>query len=77
MSGREDFGFLVVLGISDADLAAGEQEQCGSCHACPGEHQALMILCVTCGNKRCPKANDHNQTCTNSNAPGQKGSAYP
>jgi hypothetical protein len=35
-----------------------------------------MALCPTCGNKRCPKANDHRNQCSNSNEPGQKGSAY-
>ncbi len=35
-----------------------------------------MYLCETCGNKRCPHATDHRLTCTHSNAPGQKGSAY-
>ena len=36
----------------------------------------MMILCPTCGNKRCPHATDHDLACTNSNEPGQKGSAY-
>lgn len=36
-----------------------------------------MIVCPTCGNKRCPKATDHDLPCTGSNAPGQHGSAYP
>jgi hypothetical protein len=36
-----------------------------------------MVLCPTCGNKRCPKANDHRNGCTGSNEPGQAGSAYP
>jgi hypothetical protein len=36
-----------------------------------------MILCPTCGNKRCPKANNHLFTCTGSNDTGQQGSAYP
>lgn len=36
----------------------------------------MMILCPTCGNKRCPHATDHDLTCTNSNEPGQKGSVY-
>lgn len=36
----------------------------------------MMILCSTCGNKRCPHATDHRNECTNSNAPGQKGSFY-
>ena len=35
-----------------------------------------MILCGTCGNKRCPKASDHNLDCTGSNEPGQGGSVY-
>jgi hypothetical protein len=35
-----------------------------------------MILCATCGCKRCPHATDHRLACTNSNAPGQAGSAY-
>lgn len=36
-----------------------------------------MIVCTTCGNKRCPKANDHRNACTGSNEPGQPDSAYP
>ena len=38
-----------------------------------------MILCPTCGNKRCPHADDPSNyyACTNSNEPGQVGSAYP
>jgi len=35
-----------------------------------------MIVCPTCGNKRCPHATDHNQACTNSNDAGQPGSRY-
>lgn len=35
-----------------------------------------MIVCSTCGNKRCPRAADHRNACTNSNAPGQAGSEY-
>ena len=35
-----------------------------------------MIVCQDCGNKRCPKASDHNLACTESNAPGQAGSVY-
>ena len=37
----------------------------------------LMLLCPTCGNKRCPKATDNALDCTGSNEPGQPGSAYP
>ena len=35
-----------------------------------------MILCSECGNKRCPKATNHELQCTNSNAPNQAGSIY-
>jgi hypothetical protein len=35
-----------------------------------------MILCPICGNKRCPHATDPALACTNSNEPGQRGSAY-
>ena len=35
-----------------------------------------MILCPTCGCKRCPHASDHDYACTNSNEPGQPGSVY-
>ena len=35
-----------------------------------------MILCQICGNKRCPHATNHNNECTNSNEPGQKGSSW-
>ena len=35
-----------------------------------------MVLCETCGNKRCPHATDHRHACTGSNEPGQPGSSY-
>lgn len=35
-----------------------------------------MILCPVCGNKRCPKASDHELACTGSNDAGQPGSIY-
>lgn len=35
-----------------------------------------MILCPQCGNKRCPKASNHDLACTFSNEPGQPGSIY-
>lgn len=37
---------------------------------------ARMILCGTCGNKRCPRATDHTLPCTGSNESGQPGSVY-
>lgn len=42
----------------------------------PISRMSKMILCAKCGNKRCPNANDHDHPCTNSNEPGQSGSAY-
>jgi len=36
-----------------------------------------FVVCPDCGNKRCPRANDHRNTCSGSNEPGQIGSAYP
>ena len=35
-----------------------------------------MLLCTSCGNKRCPHASDHDLACTKSNEPGQVGSVY-
>lgn len=47
---------------------------CATCN--PHMVGRMMILCATCGNKRCPHAKDYNLTCTNSNEPGQPGSSY-
>ena len=45
------------------------------CWKCLGDKNvAMMVVCPTCGNKRCPKASDHELECTNSNEPGQPGS---
>ena len=35
-----------------------------------------MFLCDICGNKRCPHSDDHENSCSGSNAPGQVGSRY-
>lgn len=35
-----------------------------------------MSVCPDCGNKRCPKATNHENPCSGSNEHGQKGSAY-
>jgi hypothetical protein len=35
-----------------------------------------MIVCPDCGNKRCPRSDSHNNACTGSNEPGQRGSRY-
>jgi hypothetical protein len=38
--------------------------------------RAFMILCDTCGAKRCPRATYHGHECTHSNEPGQPLSVY-
>lgn len=35
-----------------------------------------MVVCNICGNKRCPRASNHRNACTDSNTPGQSGSVY-
>jgi hypothetical protein len=56
-------------------------EQDCACYNCmkakdPDHVLTHMIVCGTCGNKRCPHATDHTLTCTGSNEPGQYGSRY-
>lgn len=55
-----------------------DRRLCG-CWTCLAKRGPVwhMVLCQMCGNKRCPKANDHRHACTGSNEPGQPGSAYP
>lgn len=61
-----------------AMLAAAPKPECW-CHTCRPvtSDDMRMVLCPDCGNKRCPRANDHRNACTGSNEPGQEGSAYP
>lgn len=58
---------------------------CKNCHKClEGKLNEFdmpitwtrMIVCSICGNKRCPKATNHEFECTNSNEPGQIGFVY-
>ena len=53
------------------------------CHSCIKKHNikdehgmpldiTRMICCPKCGNKRCPKATNHRNDCTNSNETNQK-----
>lgn len=51
------------------------------CHTCRpidyrDEGSVYMRLCPDCGNKRCPKATNHELACTHSNEPNQEGSIY-
>lgn len=67
--------------------AVGLESNCGNCWAClellpkvEGDvfdsRFCRMVVCAQCGNKRCPKANNHWHECSGSNEPGQPGSAY-
>lgn len=69
-------------------LRLTEDAACG-CYACIGNKPSRiggvewltvgmtrMIVCTTCGNKRCPHGTDHRNACTGSNEPGQDGSRY-
>ena len=51
---------------------------CNTC--CKNEtgeyHLFRMVLCPDCGNKRCPRATNHELKCTGSNEPKQEGSIY-
>jgi hypothetical protein len=74
---------MSLRGITDGS------DQC-ECHRCIDEQRkgasfggffaplsaTKMILCGTCGCKRCPKASDHRLDCTDSNVRGQAGSIY-
>jgi hypothetical protein len=59
-------------------------EKCGTCYNCLDDPDKglenpvlyMMILCVKCGNKRCPHSTDHKHECTGSNEPNQSGSRY-
>jgi hypothetical protein len=65
-------------GFGGAAQASIQQGKCG-CHQCIKDRNEMawhMVLCKTCGNKRCPHATDHRHACTNSNDTGQPGSVY-
>ena len=64
--------------MTDTDKLCG----CWTCdderrsHLTWHENFPRFIVCPDCGNKRCPKATHHDNACTDSNEPGQKGSRY-
>lgn len=58
------------LNIMGAELKGHD---CLQCFKDAGDRPRIMILCSTCGNKRCPKAEDHRYKCTGSNDPDQVG----
>lgn len=56
-------------------ISALGQCWCTTCRPITLE-DARFVVCPDCGNKRCPRANNHELACTNSNAPGQAGSSW-
>ena len=65
--------------ISDRWIPVSEQKPDCWCLTCRPVtlNDMRFVVCPDCGNKRCPRANDHRNACTGSNEPGQEGSAYP
>jgi hypothetical protein len=72
-------------GAAGAHLAAVTAGKC-ACRTCMRERDdrdasgwpillGTMVVCLECGNKRCPKAESHDHACTGSNEVGQVGSA--
>lgn len=51
---------------------------CWRCHydVHPMMPLTRFIVCIGCGNKRCPRATHHDNACTGSNDTGQPGSRF-
>lgn len=78
---HDEHGFYRRVCSDRKGLVAVAPSNCGNCHKCyaerpPSFREQRMLLCPECGNKRCPKASDHDLACTGSNEPGQPGSVY-
>lgn len=65
--------------VPDKWIPVSEQKPGCWCRTCRPVflNDMRFVVCPDCGNKRCPRANDHRNACTGSNEPGQEGSAYP
>lgn len=73
-------GDFEVVPLDDPAFLQFQKNRC-HCHKCrpircDDPTTMFMRLCPECGNKRCPKASDHELACTNSNEPNQAGSIY-
>ncbi|HCU2220421.1 TPA: hypothetical protein ACQZLN_000322 [Klebsiella pneumoniae] len=64
--------------VADRWIPVSEQKPDCWCLTCRSVtlNDMRFVVCPDCGNKRCPRANDHRNACTGSNEPGQEGSAY-
>jgi DNA-directed RNA polymerase subunit RPC12/RpoP len=78
-----NLGIFPGMEVEGHDKAA-EWGPCG-CWTCVSEFQVKkdghsmfmpFIVCPNCGNKRCPKAQHHDNECSGSNDPGQPGSRF-
>lgn len=87
-SKADEFNGLT-LEVNPKAESEGVPVNCENCHYCfqrfgvplePGtlwpSSASRLIVCPTCGNKRCPKASNHHLACTRSNDTGQPGSIY-
>lgn len=74
---KEQKAALEAAFLFDSDVPLNAISGC-SCEYCMPQSLAnmRMIVCAICGNKRCPHATHHGNPCTNSNEPGQEGSAW-
>ena len=57
-----------LIGLFSSEI---KHYDCVQCCKDAGDIQRIMILCPKCGNKRCPKAENHRNRCTRSNDVGQ------
>jgi hypothetical protein len=74
---REELMDALLYSLAEERTQPAEVAECW-CETCrPVAFVDLrMVLCPTCGNKRCPHAHDHRNACTHSNAVGQPGSSW-
>ena len=69
---------VINVATGEIKIVKYPEDKC-NCHQCVTDRKeggVFFVVCSKCGNKRCPKASDHKLSCTNSNEPGQTGSAY-
>ncbi|SSF70457.1 hypothetical protein [Klebsiella quasipneumoniae] len=78
---KNEYGINTLTQYADAMLQGGNSPVIPDCWCRTCRPVVLndmrFVVCPDCGNKRCPRANDHRNACTGSNEPGQEGSAYP
>lgn len=59
----------------EANWKARESCWCTTCRPITLKDMRFVV-CPKCGNKRCPRAHNHQLDCTGSNSPGQPGSSW-